>query len=191
VWLGDDISANNSEQRLFIARYLEKCPISLKRVEILDNELDTTIRYYKKEDSKEQYRDFSPLHFLAELSQHIPDMWEQTTRYYGAYSARTRGAQKRDERFRALLENNFEPLEITNVDQKRPTQYWATWIKKVFEIDPLECPKCGGEMKIKAFVFNQKEISRICKNLGIKDWRAPPPIKSSSIRVDYSTEFQQ
>jgi hypothetical protein len=26
---------------------------------------------------------FDPLEFLAELSSHLPNVWEQTTRYYG------------------------------------------------------------------------------------------------------------
>ncbi len=29
-------------------------------------------------------------------------------------------------------------------------------------------------MKIKAFIRDPKEISRICENLGLADWRAPP-----------------
>ena len=29
---------------------------------------------------------------------------------------------------------------------------WTTLIQKVYEIDPLECPKCGGEMRIIAFI---------------------------------------
>ena len=30
----------------------------------------------------------------------------------------------------------------------RASQTWAMLIKRVYEIDPLECPKCGGEMKV-------------------------------------------
>jgi hypothetical protein len=50
----------------------------------------------------------------------------------------------------------------------------ARLIKKVYEVDPLKCPKCGGKMHIKAFIQDSKEISRICENLGLADWRAPP-----------------
>jgi len=44
----------------------------------------------------------------------------------------------------------------------------------VYEIDPLQCPKCGGSMKIKAFITDPEQVQRICKNLGVQDWRAPP-----------------
>ena len=191
VWIGNEIHPEDEEKRLFISRYLEKSPISLKRLVILENQLDPTVRYYKKDDSKTEHRDFSPLHFLAELSQQIPNMWEKTTRYYGVYSARTRGAKRRDARFKAYLENNFELLDVPDLDKKRPSTYWARWIKKVYEIDPLKCPKCGSEMKIKAFIHDSKEIARICLSLGIADWRAPPAIKPTGVRIDYSSEFQQ
>ena len=94
---------------------------------------------------------FSPLEFLAELSCHIPRVFEQTTRYFGAYSPRTRGAKRRDERFQKLLENNFEPLEHS-ATRRAPSQSWARCMKLVFEVDPLLCPKCGSEMKIKSFI---------------------------------------
>ena len=29
---------------------------------------------------------------------------------------------------------------------------WAALIQRVYEFDPLECPKCGGEMKIISFI---------------------------------------
>jgi len=50
-------------------------------------------------------------------------------------------------------------------------------MKRVFEIDPLECPKCGANMKIKAFTLEQSEIKRLSENLGEVPWRAPPPIR--------------
>jgi hypothetical protein len=50
-------------------------------------------------------------------------------------------------------------------------------MKRVFELDPLLCPKCGGQMKIKAFITSPHEIDRITKNLGIPNQRAPSRLK--------------
>ncbi len=126
---------------------------------------------------------------MAELSQHIPKMWEQTTRYYGIHSARTRGAKKRDERFKKMLENNFEPLQSDDSDSKPASSYWARCLKQVFEIDPLECPKCGENMKIIAFILDSKEITKICDNLGLPSWRAPPPFANSGVRIDTGNDY--
>jgi hypothetical protein len=35
---------------------------------------------------------------------------------------------------------------------RRASQTWAMLIRRVYEIDPLECPKCGGQMKVVAFI---------------------------------------
>ena len=57
-------------------------------------------------------------------------------------------------------------------------------MKRVFEIDPLVCPKCSGEMKIIAFIQDLKEIKKIAENLGETVWRAPPPFNQNSTNND-------
>jgi len=50
-------------------------------------------------------------------------------------------------------------------------------MKKVFELDPLRCPKCGGSMRIKAFITDHHEIKRLTANLNLPPQRAPPPLR--------------
>ena len=190
IWLGDDIQPENQEQRLFISRYLAKCPISLSRIKILDNPLSPTIRYYK-DNNKTDYIDTTPLEFLAKLSLHIPKVHERTSRLFGLYSYRTRGAKNRDARFKALLQNNFEPLEPPLPEKKPPSRYWATYIKKVYEVNPLLCRRCGSEMKIKSFIHDYNKIKKITESLGVKDWRAPPHFKNNTHHIDTSSKVNQ
>jgi len=42
---------------------------------------DAKIGITRKGDDFDETRLFDPLEFLAELSSHIPNVWEQTTRY--------------------------------------------------------------------------------------------------------------
>ena len=55
-------------------------------------------------------------------------------------------------------------------------QNWARLIQKIYEVDPLLCPKCGGAMRVIAFIEEQNVIEKILKHLGL--WllnsRAPP-----------------
>ena len=37
-------------------------------------------------------------------------------------------------------------------------------IRKVFEVDPLRCPSCGGQMKIISFIEDPKAIDRIIRH---------------------------
>ena len=133
---------------------------------------DGKIGITRKTDDFDETRLFDPLEFLAELSSHIPNIWEQTTRYYGIYAARTRGAEKSSTSKSTLSSLDDEPSE-----PKSPvSKYWATWIKKIYNVDPLLCPKCQSQMKIVTFIHDHKEISAIMKNRGLQPWRAPPPI---------------
>jgi len=48
---------------------------------------------------------------------------------------------------------------------------------KVYEIDPLLCPKCGGKMRIISFIEEHKVIDKIINHLKLtfKAERSPPP----------------
>ena len=43
---------------------------------------------------------------------------------------------------------------------------WHTMIQKVYEIDPLLCPFCGGEVKILSFIIKPKTIKKILDAMG-------------------------
>ncbi len=50
---------------------------------------------------------------------------------------------------------------------------WAMLIKRVYEVDPLECPQCGGVMKIISFIERgqQEVVERILRHCGL--WEGP------------------
>ena len=82
-----------------------------------------------------------------------------------------------DKRKTANNDSMDEPL--TEYQLKRRIT-WAALIKCVYEVDPLECPNCGGEMMIISFIEAKTQadvIKRILKHCGLwKDivLRAPP-----------------
>jgi hypothetical protein len=54
---------------------------------------------------------------------------------------------------------------------------WARLLKKVYEVDPLRCPRCGNRMEIVAFIEEWTVIRKILQHLGLweRPQRAPPP----------------
>jgi len=60
---------------------------------------------------------------------------------------------------------------------------WARLIRKVYESDPLECPKCKGPMRVIALIEDPRVIRRTLERLGF--WaplaieRSPPPSVAS------------
>ena len=146
-----------------MARYIERAPLSLKKLSIQDD----IVTYTTKDGVAHE---FDTLEFLAELSCHIPKTYESLTRYYGRYSCRRRGE-------RAKLTK--QPDDATESDYRREEfskSSWGACIKRVYEIDPLECPKCKAQMRIIAFIQDEHSIRDIMKSQGIADFRAPPPI---------------
>jgi len=55
---------------------------------------------------------------------------------------------------------------------------WAQLMKRVFALDVLQCPKCGGRMRVLSGADSQAEAYAILKSLGIND-RAPPEQSAS------------
>ncbi|MBD3873234.1 MAG: hypothetical protein IFK91_10015 [Acidobacteria bacterium] len=54
---------------------------------------------------------------------------------------------------------------------------WAEMIKRAYEVDPLVCARCGGEMRIIAFIVDPAVIDKILRHLVAKGdhrVRGPP-----------------
>lgn len=54
-----------------------------------------------------------------------------------------------------------------------PSKKWRQLIQKVWEVAPLVCPRCGGDMKIIALIEEPAVVERILKHLDL--WRDPEP----------------
>jgi hypothetical protein len=54
---------------------------------------------------------------------------------------------------------------------------WAELVYRVYEVDPLTCPRCGARMKILAFIIDPKLIRQILDHLLKRARpRAPPDV---------------
>ena len=74
-------------------------------------------------------------------SRHIPDRFEHLVRFVGWYSCRCRG--------------------------ERARSAWVHLIYKVYEVDPLECPKCKGPMQVIALIDDPAVVRRILQHLNL------------------------
>jgi Putative transposase len=122
VFVGDPIQPSDKKRILFAARYLKKCPLSNQRLTLLESTGVTIIEFASFKDGVKNIRSFEPLEFLAELQQHIPDAWEQTSRFLGVYSSRTRG-KKTTQYDAPAIQPLPEPIP-------RPSASWARCMKK-------------------------------------------------------------
>ena len=62
--------------------------------------------------------------------------------------------------------------------RKAARRRWTRLIKKVYEVDPLVCPMCGGKMSVIGFIEDEKTIRKILEHIGEYNppERAPPRV---------------
>ncbi|MEK7374505.1 MAG: hypothetical protein AABZ85_05690, partial [Thermodesulfobacteriota bacterium] len=106
------------------------------------------------------------------LCSHIPNRGEQMVRYYGHYSNVSRGKRQKESSDDVIL-CILEPQG----DEKIFRRNWARLIQKIYEVDPLVCPKCQGAMRVISSIEDPSVIRAILKHLGIWLVRSRPPPK--------------
>ena len=81
-------------------------------------------------------------------------------------------------------EKNQEVIEIapppTSMELKKR---WSYFIRKVYETDPLTCPKCQGEMRIVSFIDQPEVIKKILQHLGLWEESHAPQLIGSEPEV--------
>ncbi|MFH1124884.1 MAG: transposase, partial [Pseudomonadota bacterium] len=133
---------------------------------------------YKSKDGKEE-KIFDALEWLAAMCSHVPNKGEQMVRYYGHYSNVARGKRKKNVQDE-LIPYILEPDGTSKEYRKN----WARLIQKIYEVDPLTCPKCHGRMRILAFIEDEEVIKKILKHLGLWDKKARPPPLTKALYPD-------
>ena len=146
-----------------LVQYITRCPFSLSRLVKVTGTGQVVLKAEKaacrafpdpKGDGiasgpKRNFQLLSPLDFLAEFTQHIPPKSSHLIRYYGWYSNKARGMRRKAE---AAVSAAAAQTESSSPPASRCSRTWAMLIKRVYEVDPLACPHCGGEMKVVAFI---------------------------------------
>jgi hypothetical protein len=73
--------------------------------------------------------------------------------------------------------------------RRLPSKGWAEMIRKVYEVDPMACPQCGGTMKVIAFLTDYVVVDRIIDHLKLSFVAdGPPPLQASYQEVLMAAE---
>ena len=168
VFCGNRISPKDDAAMENLARYIIRASFSQERMKYLRQE--GTVVYTAKD--KKTSKSFPALEWLAAMCSHIPNRGEQMVRYYGYYSNVARGKRKAkgtDDVVPGIL----DPVENNKALRKN----WARLIQKIYEVDPLICPKCKGAMRIISFIEDPLVIRDILTHLELWLVRSRPPPK--------------
>jgi hypothetical protein len=119
--------------------------------------------------------------WLELLCQHIPDRYEHLVRYCGWYASRSRGERAKTKKKGAALAAAYPAVAESSEFSRSAKAAWARLIRKVYEVDPLLCPRCGESMRVIALIDDPAVVKSIVPHLALRDpqfknaeQRAPP-----------------
>ncbi len=137
------------------------------------------------------------------MGTHVPARGQPSVGYYGFLSHAARGGRRKVQGQEPPLPTVLEP-EISSKGFGKNSA-WAHFIQKVYEVDPLECPRCSGKMRVISFINDPLVIRRILEHLGL--WLAnarpvprahsppapqgPSDVYFSQLPDSYEDEFNQ
>jgi hypothetical protein len=134
----------------------------------------------------------SPLEFLAALSRLIPPPRVHRHRYHGvlAPNARLRERVINLDRHAVVAPGDTDsspvltPAAATagvsaadlpdSPHSAAARSRWARLLARIYEVFPLTCPDCGGDMRILAFITAAEPVDAILTHLGLPT--GPPPL---------------
>ena len=149
-----------------IGKYMVRPVLALERLSFLERE--GRVGYRHGPDGAELER-MDYLELIARVTSHIPDKGQVMVRYYGLYANAHRGKVRKAGRVPVVL--GMLEGELPRV----PSKGWAEMIRKVYEVDPMICPRCGGRMTVVAFLTEYAVVDRIIRHLKLTFVAEKPP----------------
>jgi hypothetical protein len=177
---GREVRAKTRHEAERVGKYMIRPLLSLERLSFSEKEGQVCYRYGIEAKDLER---MDYLEFIARVTSHIPDKGQVTVRYFGLYANAHRG------KVRKASLGPF-PLRMVEEELRRlPSKGWAEMIRKVYEVDPMACPQCGGTMKVIAFLTDYAVVDRIIDHLKLSFVAdRPPPLQASYQEVLMAAE---
>jgi hypothetical protein len=171
-WSNSGFSVDNSvrldggdhKARQALAQYIVRAPLSLQKLSY--DRPGGKVIYHASYNPwfRQDTTLWDAMDFIASLTQFIPPWGVRYIHYYGLYSSRCKARWQRlphvarlapaawKESHAQQLPADPGPPKAQLVPHRACRSAWARLIAKVYEVDPLICPRCGSEMKLIALI---------------------------------------
>jgi hypothetical protein len=186
------LGAQDHAARIGLAQYIARAPLSLAKLTYLPAE--ATVRYCSAFNPAvgDSTKIWNARDFIADATLFIPPSGIRLIHYYGLYSSRGRWrwldweyvARHAPAGWKATHQGipiDPSPLPSSaSVPEASCRSAWAKLIAKVYEVDPLVCPRCTSRMRVLAVIIDPAEVNKILRHL-VKTCRAPPGLDPASL----------
>jgi len=133
------VRGDDAQGRSNLAQYMLRAPFSLEKMSYDANNGMVIYRSHMHKSLKRNFQVMPGAQWLEMLCRHIPDRFEHLVRYVGWYSNRIRGT-----RVGGTAVQEPEEAQAVAICARSA---WARLIHKVYEVDPLLCPRCKGPLR--------------------------------------------
>ena len=162
------VQAKTKPEAERVGKYMLRPILGLERLSLDEREGKVDYRW-GRDGERQETETMDYLEFIARVTSHIPDRGQVMVRYYGLYANAHRGKLRKASRVPValgMIEEEVPPV---------PSKCWAEMIRKVYEVDPLVCPRCGGRMKVVSFLTEYAVVDRIIRHLELTFVAEKPP----------------
>jgi hypothetical protein len=157
----------------------ERPPVSLSLLRFTSASHEVVYARKGGHDEPEPTEDerIDAMEFVARVLMQIPDPRRHFVRYYSGYSNAARGKRRKAAAPAELSSPGEVPEDEApeSADRAALRRRWAQMIRRVYEVDPLVCPRCGGEMRVVGFITRPAVIKRILDHFRTREMVARPP----------------
>ena len=195
------VGANKRDALEKLARYCARPPIALSRLAASSDGMRLSYRLKHRAPGTPELLYMTPLELLEKLSAIIPPPRMHVFRYHGCFAPnskmRARIIPRPAAEIGSAAEEKQSPDREPRVDltwtPPRPRRLdWASLLARVFKIDVLQCDRCGGRMRVIAFITDPDVTRAILTCLGLptvapaaNPARDPPQLELPAGVVDH------
>jgi hypothetical protein len=167
---GRHVHAQDREALERLCRYGTRPPFALERLSRAhDGQL--VLRFKKARDDGATGVTFSPMELMRRLAALVPPPGFHATSYHGVFAGRARVHAKVVPA--PYAPSPAPPADVPRHEAAASTERSLSWAELLFRtrgVDVLRCLRCGGRMKLVAFITEPDLARDILKRLGL----APP-----------------
>jgi hypothetical protein len=159
VHVGPVILPDDGDSLEHVGRYITRAPLKIDALRETARSVVVRTPYDPRTGQRDLELD--PLELIHRLCQQIPAPRQHLVRYYGHYSNRSRGARREH----PAPEASSTVDEDLTPEGRIRRRSWARLLRRIFEVDPLLCPRCDVEMKIVSVLTEPSVVDRIVRHM--------------------------